>query len=110
MTVDHVVFTGCKLDYATLDEIKATGPVLFAGCSLREAALTGCSLAGSLFDDCSTGQDTTCPTGRTMLLLDSQAVLWLLDDNQRLGPRAREAIRSAQGVHVSAVTVWELTI
>jgi len=37
-------------------------------------------------------------------------VLWLLDDNPRLGPRAREAIRSAQGVHVSAVTVWELTI
>ena len=52
MTVEHVVFTGCKLDYATLDQIQATGPVLFAGCSLREAALTGCSLAGSLFDDC----------------------------------------------------------
>jgi uncharacterized protein YjbI with pentapeptide repeats len=52
MTLEHVVFAGCKLDYATLDEIKATGPVVFAGCSLREAALTGCSLAGSLFDDC----------------------------------------------------------
>jgi uncharacterized protein YjbI with pentapeptide repeats len=52
MTVEHVVFAGCKLDYATLDQIKSTGPVLFAGCSLREAALTGCSLAGSLFDDC----------------------------------------------------------
>src|SRR5262245_58068607 len=52
MTVEHVVFAGCKLDYATLDEIKATGPVLFAGCLLREAALTGCSLPGSLFDDC----------------------------------------------------------
>jgi uncharacterized protein YjbI with pentapeptide repeats len=46
------VFTGCKLDYATLDQIRATGPVLFTGCSLREAALTGCSLAGSLFDAC----------------------------------------------------------
>lgn len=45
-----------------------------------------------------------------MLLLDSQALLWLLDDNPRLGPRARQAIRSAQGVHVSAATVWELTI
>jgi PIN domain nuclease of toxin-antitoxin system len=45
-----------------------------------------------------------------MLLLDSQAVLWLLDDNPRLGPRAREAITSAQGVYVSAATVWELTI
>jgi PIN domain nuclease of toxin-antitoxin system len=45
-----------------------------------------------------------------MLLLDSQALLWLLDDNPRLGPQARQTIRSAQGVHVSAATVWELTI
>jgi PIN domain nuclease of toxin-antitoxin system len=45
-----------------------------------------------------------------MLLLDSQALLWLLDDNPRLGPQARRAIISAQGVHVSAATVWELTI
>src|ERR1700760_5068857 len=45
-----------------------------------------------------------------MLLLDSQALLWLLDDNPRLGPQARKAITSAQGVHVSAATVWELTI
>ena len=45
-----------------------------------------------------------------MLLLDSQALLWLLDDNPRLGLQARQAITSAQGVHVSAATVWELTI
>ncbi len=45
-----------------------------------------------------------------MLLLDSQARLWLLDDNPRLGPQARRTITSAQGVHVSAATVWELTI
>jgi PIN domain nuclease of toxin-antitoxin system len=45
-----------------------------------------------------------------MLLLDSQALLWLLDDSPRLGPQARKAITSAQGVHVSAATVWELTI
>ncbi len=45
-----------------------------------------------------------------MLLLDSQALLWLLDDSPRLGPQARQAITSAQGVHVSAATVWELTI
>jgi PIN domain nuclease of toxin-antitoxin system len=45
-----------------------------------------------------------------MLLLDSQALVWLLDDNPRLGPRARQAITSARGVHVSAATVWELTI
>ena len=45
-----------------------------------------------------------------MLLLDSQALVWLLDDNPRLGPEARRAISSARGVHVSAATVWELTI
>ncbi|MCB9416553.1 MAG: type II toxin-antitoxin system VapC family toxin [Mycolicibacterium sp.] len=45
-----------------------------------------------------------------MLLLDSQCVLWLLDDSPRLGPQARQTISSAQGVYVSAATVWELTI
>jgi PIN domain nuclease of toxin-antitoxin system len=45
-----------------------------------------------------------------MLLLDSQALLWLLDNNPRLGPQARQAITSAHAVHVSAATVWELTI
>jgi PIN domain nuclease of toxin-antitoxin system len=45
-----------------------------------------------------------------MLLLDSQALLWLLDDSPRLGPQARDTITSAPAVHVSAATVWELTI
>ena len=45
-----------------------------------------------------------------MLLLDSQALLWLLDDNPRLGTHARHLVTTAQGVHVSAATVWELTI
>lgn len=45
-----------------------------------------------------------------MLLLDSQVVLWLLDDSPRLGKGARESISSAVDVHVSAATVWELTI
>lgn len=45
-----------------------------------------------------------------MLLLDSQTVLWLLDDNPRLGPLARKEIVSATRVHVSAATIWELTI
>lgn len=45
-----------------------------------------------------------------MLLLDSQTLLWVLDDSPRLGPEARKTISSARGVHVSAATVWELTI
>jgi PIN domain nuclease of toxin-antitoxin system len=46
----------------------------------------------------------------TLLLLDSQAALWVVDDSPRLGPRARQMITSATAVHVSAATVWELTI
>jgi len=34
----------------------------------------------------------------------------VLDDSPRLGPRARQIITSATTVHVSAATVWELTI
>ena len=34
----------------------------------------------------------------------------MLDDSPRLGPRARQIIVSAVTVHVSAATVWELTI
>ncbi len=45
-----------------------------------------------------------------MLLLDSQALLWLLDDNRRLGSEARNSIGGARGVFVSAATIWELTI
>lgn len=44
------------------------------------------------------------------LLLDSQSVLWVLDDNPRLGPEARDLITTAGAVHASAATVWELTI
>ena len=52
VSMEHVVFTGCKLDYALFDRVRAIGPVLFAGCSLREAEFTGCSLPGMLLDDC----------------------------------------------------------
>jgi len=52
LTLDHVIFTGCKLDYATLSRIRAAGPVIFTGCSLREAEFTGCDLAGALFSQC----------------------------------------------------------
>jgi len=45
-----------------------------------------------------------------MLLLDSQVVLWVLRDSDRLGLRARKLISAASGLHVSAATVWELTI
>jgi uncharacterized protein YjbI with pentapeptide repeats len=52
LSLEHVVFVGCKLDYTTFDRIKATGPLMFIRCSLSEAQFTACELPGSLFDDC----------------------------------------------------------
>jgi len=45
-----------------------------------------------------------------MLLLDSQVLLWVLADSPPLGSKARDTISMADGVYVSAATVWELTI
>jgi uncharacterized protein YjbI with pentapeptide repeats len=52
VTLDHVLFAGCKIDYATLSRIRAAGPVMFTGCSLREAEFADCYLTGSLFSRC----------------------------------------------------------
>lgn len=45
-----------------------------------------------------------------MLLLDSLTALWFLDDHPRLGREARGRISDAVAVHVSATSVWELSI
>lgn len=45
-----------------------------------------------------------------MLLLDGHVTLWVMDNNPRLGRQARTRIGAADRVHVSAATVWELTI
>ena len=52
VTLDHVIFAGCKMDYAMLSRIRAAGPVMFTGCSLREAEFADCRLTGSLFSRC----------------------------------------------------------
>lgn len=44
------------------------------------------------------------------LLLDTHVVLWLLDDNPRLGDHAREVISASAAVFVSAASTWELSI
>lgn len=53
MTMEHVVFANCKFDYATVERLKTTGPVIFFGCSLSEAQFDGCDLSSVLFDGCS---------------------------------------------------------
>lgn len=45
-----------------------------------------------------------------MLLLDSQTALWVMSDNRRLGARARSLISRSAVTHVSAASIWELTI
>lgn len=45
------------------------------------------------------------------LLLDTHAFLWWLDESPKLQREARTAIANATVlVHVSAVTIWEITI
>lgn len=44
------------------------------------------------------------------LLLDTRALLWLLDDNPRMGPAARARIAAATIVRYSAASLWEIEI
>lgn len=44
------------------------------------------------------------------LLLDSQILVWAMVDDDRLREHLREAIRTADVVHVSAASVWEIAI
>lgn len=53
LTLENVVFANCKLDYALLDNVKATGPVVFFGCSLAESEFESCDLSNTVFDGCS---------------------------------------------------------
>lgn len=44
------------------------------------------------------------------MLLDTHVLLWLLTDDARLGPRARDRIASAVAVQVSAASLWEIAV
>ncbi|BBX28076.1 type II toxin-antitoxin system VapC family toxin [Mycolicibacterium alvei] len=44
------------------------------------------------------------------LLLDTHVLLWLLEDNPRLGTAARERITESAAVFASAAGTWELAI
>ncbi len=44
------------------------------------------------------------------LLLDTNALLWLLDGDERLGRSAREAVQSADTLVVSVASLWEIAI
>ncbi len=44
------------------------------------------------------------------LLLDTNALLWLLDGDERLGPAARTSAESADALVVSVASLWEIAI
>ena len=44
------------------------------------------------------------------LLLDTNALLWLLDGDERLDPSARDAVQSADTLAVSVASLWEIAI
>ena len=51
-TLKNVIFENCRLDYATLSKIRATGPVAFLGCSMTETMINRCQFSGAVFDAC----------------------------------------------------------
>lgn len=46
----------------------------------------------------------------TMILLDTNALLWLLGDSARLGPIASQLIASARAVYSSPVSLFEISV
>jgi PIN domain nuclease of toxin-antitoxin system len=45
-----------------------------------------------------------------MILLDTNALIWLLDGSQRLGLSARDMVAARHPVHYSSISVLEMTI
>ncbi|MFH9351273.1 pentapeptide repeat-containing protein [Kitasatospora sp. NPDC017646] len=52
LAMDNVLFENCKLDYASFEQVRATGPVAFSKCVLTETTFTGCDLTGAVLDAC----------------------------------------------------------
>jgi uncharacterized protein YjbI with pentapeptide repeats len=52
VSLDHVVFSDCKMEYSTFDQLRASGPIIFLRCSFRESEFNRCDLTGALFDRC----------------------------------------------------------
>jgi len=44
------------------------------------------------------------------MLVDTNAVLWMYEDSERLGPTARDLITSAPAVYLSSVSIAEIAI
>ncbi len=45
-----------------------------------------------------------------MIVLDTHVLVWTLDDNDRLGPKARALIEQSETILVSAISIWEIAL
>ncbi|MGW4384142.1 pentapeptide repeat-containing protein [Kitasatospora sp. NPDC004531] len=52
VTLNDVLFEGCRLDYAVFENVRAAGTVVLDRCVLTEATFTGCDLNGVVLRDC----------------------------------------------------------
>lgn len=52
LVLDNVLFENCKLGFTSFTQVRATGPVAFAGCVLTEATSTDCDLSDVVFSGC----------------------------------------------------------
>jgi uncharacterized protein YjbI with pentapeptide repeats len=52
IALNDVLFETCRLDYATFERVRATGPVAFIDCVLSEAAFTDCDVSDVVFSAC----------------------------------------------------------
>lgn len=43
-------------------------------------------------------------------LLDTNILVWALEDDQRLGQKIRGILAAQSGLYVSAATIWEIAI
>jgi uncharacterized protein YjbI with pentapeptide repeats len=52
LILKNVVFENCRLDYTTMSNLRAGGPLFFLGCSLAETEFHRSKLATAVFDGC----------------------------------------------------------
>ncbi|WP_372407155.1 pentapeptide repeat-containing protein [Streptomyces luteireticuli] len=52
VALENVLFENCKFDYATLDRVRASGPVIFSKCTLRETTIRASDFSSVVFEAC----------------------------------------------------------
>jgi PIN domain nuclease of toxin-antitoxin system len=45
-----------------------------------------------------------------MIVIDTHVLIWALDDDDRLGPKARTMIDESKTILISAISIWEIAL